>query len=63
VGGDYQQDAPFRQLFQSWMNSLWMQKDVRLGALLRKHMQTDGDAISEADKKATLDATAPFDSG
>ena len=36
VGGDYQNDAPFRELFQTWMNGLWAQKDARIVALLRE---------------------------
>lgn len=32
--GDYQKDAPFRELFQSWMNQFWMQKDARIAAML-----------------------------
>lgn len=35
IGGDYQNDAPFRDLFQSWINGLWAQKDARIEALLR----------------------------
>jgi 1-acyl-sn-glycerol-3-phosphate acyltransferase len=35
VGGDYQNDEPFRELFQTWMNRLWNEKDARVEALLR----------------------------
>ena len=40
VGGDYQNDVPFRDLFQSWMNGLWTQKDARIAALLRERSVT-----------------------
>jgi 1-acyl-sn-glycerol-3-phosphate acyltransferase len=36
VGGDYQNNAPFRELFQVWMNRLWDEKDERVAALLRE---------------------------
>ncbi len=38
VGGDYSNDAPFRELFQAWMNRLWEEKDARI-ALLRNETQ------------------------
>lgn len=28
VGGDYQNDAAFRERFQTWMNALWAEKDA-----------------------------------
>jgi 1-acyl-sn-glycerol-3-phosphate acyltransferase len=31
LGGDYQSDAAFRDRFQSWINTLWEEKDERLG--------------------------------
>jgi 1-acyl-sn-glycerol-3-phosphate acyltransferase len=36
VGGDYQNDAPFRELFQTWMNRLWEEKDERVAMLRRE---------------------------
>lgn len=51
VGGDYRNDEPFRQIFQSWMNSLWMQKDARITAMLVSHPR--GDA-AETDKNAVV---------
>jgi len=41
VRGDYQNDAPFRELFQSWMNGLWAEKDARVEALLRSESTED----------------------
>ncbi len=35
VGGDYQNSAPFRELFQTWINGLWLEKDRRFEALLQ----------------------------
>jgi 1-acyl-sn-glycerol-3-phosphate acyltransferase len=37
VGGDYQNSTPFRELFQSWINGLWAEKDARITALLHRH--------------------------
>jgi 1-acyl-sn-glycerol-3-phosphate acyltransferase len=34
IGGDYQNDAPFRELFQEWINRLWAEKDARVRAML-----------------------------
>ena len=34
VGGDYQNDAAFRERFQVWMNALWREKDATLAHLL-----------------------------
>jgi 1-acyl-sn-glycerol-3-phosphate acyltransferase len=36
VGGDYQNSEPFRDLFQSWINGVWVEKDARIGALLTR---------------------------
>lgn len=33
-GGNYQQDAHYRQQFQVWLNQLWQEKDERIGQLL-----------------------------
>ena len=33
-GGDYQNDAVFRERFQAWMNALWQDKDARLSGML-----------------------------
>lgn len=30
VGGDYQNDAVFRERFQAWMNTLWREKDATI---------------------------------
>jgi 1-acyl-sn-glycerol-3-phosphate acyltransferase len=51
VGGDYQNNAPFRDLFQSWMNGLWAEKDARIATLLRapelsQNLQRNPDAAS-----------------
>jgi 1-acyl-sn-glycerol-3-phosphate acyltransferase len=32
-GGDYQNDAQFRERFQEWMNALWSQKDATIARL------------------------------
>jgi 1-acyl-sn-glycerol-3-phosphate acyltransferase len=34
AGGDYQNDAAFRQRFQDWMNALWAEKDATIERLL-----------------------------
>lgn len=34
VGGDYQNNAAFRERFQAWMNTLWREKDATLAHLL-----------------------------
>jgi 1-acyl-sn-glycerol-3-phosphate acyltransferase len=34
VGGDYQNDASFRERFQEWVNGLWSEKDERIETLL-----------------------------
>jgi len=34
VGGDYQNDASFRERFQEWVNGLWSEKDARIETLL-----------------------------
>jgi 1-acyl-sn-glycerol-3-phosphate acyltransferase len=34
VHGDYQNDAAFRERFQTWMNQLWEEKDARIALLL-----------------------------
>lgn len=33
-GGDYQNDAAFRQRFKAWMGALWEEKDARIEAML-----------------------------
>jgi 1-acyl-sn-glycerol-3-phosphate acyltransferase len=33
VGGDYENDPEFRELFQAWINDLWRGKDAQLAAL------------------------------
>jgi hypothetical protein len=33
VGGDYQDDAAFRERFQTWVNQLWERKDQELTLL------------------------------
>jgi len=35
IGGDYQNDAAFRERFQAWMNALWQDKDATLVRLLQ----------------------------
>ncbi|MNV26845.1 putative acyltransferase YihG [compost metagenome] len=34
VGGNYQDDRTYRAQFQQWMNSLWVQKDAEIAAML-----------------------------
>lgn len=34
LGRDYQEDADFRERFQTWLNGLWAQKDAELAAML-----------------------------
>ena len=36
LGGDYQNDAVFRERFQAWVNELWEQKEKRLEQMLLK---------------------------
>jgi 1-acyl-sn-glycerol-3-phosphate acyltransferase len=33
AGGDYQNDAAFRERFQAWMNALWAEKDAAIARL------------------------------
>jgi hypothetical protein len=33
AGGDYENDAAFRERFQAWINALWAEKDARLALL------------------------------
>jgi 1-acyl-sn-glycerol-3-phosphate acyltransferase len=33
-GGDYQNDAAFRQRFKAWMHAIWQEKDARIDAVL-----------------------------
>jgi 1-acyl-sn-glycerol-3-phosphate acyltransferase len=33
-GGDYQNDAAFRQRFKAWMSAIWQEKDARIEAML-----------------------------
>lgn len=35
-GGDYQNDAEFRERFQAWLNRLWHEKDRRITGLLEQ---------------------------
>lgn len=42
VGGDYENDAAFRERVQAWINGLWADKDARIELLL----QSAGDGIS-----------------
>lgn len=44
AGGDYQNDAAFRQRFQDWMNALWADKDATIERLL-------GEAAAEAARR------------
>jgi len=32
IGGDYENDAEFRERFQNWINVLWMEKDALIEA-------------------------------
>jgi len=32
IGGDYENDAEFRERFQNWINALWMEKDALIKA-------------------------------
>ncbi len=41
LGGDYANDAEFREKFQQWVSDLWADKDQRLG-LLREEASTSG---------------------
>jgi hypothetical protein len=34
VGGDYQNDASYRERFQMWLNRLWADKDERVMSML-----------------------------
>ena len=34
--GDYENDAVFRERFQTWVNQLWAEKDARIAAMLTK---------------------------
>jgi 1-acyl-sn-glycerol-3-phosphate acyltransferase len=36
LGGDYSNDAAFRERFQAWLNAIWGAKADRLEALLRR---------------------------
>ena len=33
IGGDYENDAEFRERFQNWINALWMEKDALIKAM------------------------------
>ncbi|HEY0231939.1 MAG TPA: acyltransferase [Dokdonella sp.] len=33
AGGDYQNDAAFRERFQQWMNAIWQEKDATIGRI------------------------------
>ena len=37
LGHDYQQDAEFRERFQSWVSQLWLEKDTQLAALHQEY--------------------------
>ena len=49
-GGDYQNDAAFRQRFKAWMNAIWEEKDARIEVML-----ADGNAAG-----GTRGAAAPL---
>ncbi len=34
IGGDYENDASFRERFQAWINMIWVEKDVEIAAML-----------------------------
>jgi 1-acyl-sn-glycerol-3-phosphate acyltransferase len=34
IGGDYENNAKFREAFQQWLYQLWLEKDERIGQLL-----------------------------
>jgi hypothetical protein len=34
--GDYENDAAFRESFQTWVNQLWAEKDARIAAMLAR---------------------------
>jgi len=33
AGGDYQNDAAFRDRFQQWMNAIWQEKDATIARI------------------------------
>ncbi len=35
--GDYFEDPEFRLVFQEWVNALWIEKDTRIGVILKKY--------------------------
>jgi 1-acyl-sn-glycerol-3-phosphate acyltransferase len=37
LAGDYQEDADYRQRFQSWVNAQWADKDAEISALLAQN--------------------------
>lgn len=37
LGHDYQQDAAFREQFQTWVSQLWLEKDAQLAALHQEY--------------------------
>jgi 1-acyl-sn-glycerol-3-phosphate acyltransferase len=40
--GDYQYDPEFKELFQSWINQLWLDKDALMEDLLTREQQKSG---------------------
>lgn len=37
TGGNYRDDAEFREHFQGWLNDLWCSKDARIGEIVEEH--------------------------
>jgi 1-acyl-sn-glycerol-3-phosphate acyltransferase len=48
VGGDYQNDAVFRERFQAWMNAIWAEKDATVARL--KDSRTCEPAVSRSSR-------------
>ena len=40
--GDYFEDPEFRPVFQEWVNGLWVEKDARIGVILKKYAEAAG---------------------
>ena len=40
--GNYFEDPAFRRVFQEWVNSLWIEKDARIGVILKKYADAAG---------------------
>ena len=46
AAGDYENDAEFRERFQTWVSDLWLEKDALIGSLSdspRKHVTVEGE--------------------